>query len=308
MLNPPFPDDLKVGETFQMTVLVSPQNASENAIWWSDNPLVATISSTGLLKAVATGTTEIGGGSMEWIGTSGMFRIMTVTEGTPSVQVSSQPSAGDKGKFTIICKKPTSTSSLIASAKIEIPSGDISLGSPSVSQVIQGLAKEVTGAIVTLVKNGTEYMLGIDLSDVDLVTVRAASGDEETIAITVPYTAASQLPEGDYTIVVNDFIADFDDGSSIRKTGIPVTISVDHSGVGIREIIETQSDVVLFIRDNRLYVNSPAVERITVYSMTGMLVRQMEKSAGEATFDIGNLPRGVLIVRGSSGWTRKIVK
>jgi hypothetical protein len=33
-----------------------------------------------------------------------------------------------------------------------------------------------------------------------------------------------------------------------------------------------------------------------------------QKAAGEATFNLKSLPRGVLIVRGSSGWTRKIIR
>jgi hypothetical protein len=59
---------------------------------------------------------------------------------------------------------------------------------------------------------------------------------------------------------------------------------------------------------SRLYVSSPESEQITIYSLSGSLIYQSRKAAGEASFDIGSLPKGVLIVRGSSGWTRKVIK
>ncbi|MDR1331999.1 MAG: hypothetical protein LBK07_07825 [Tannerella sp.] len=55
-----------------------------------------------------------------------------------------------------------------------------------------------------------------------------------------------------------------------------------------------------------LYVNSPAAETVAVYSADGALLRQMQKLSGAATFDLGSLPEGVLIAKGSSGWTGKI--
>ncbi|MDR3194660.1 MAG: InlB B-repeat-containing protein [Tannerella sp.] len=56
-----------------------------------------------------------------------------------------------------------------------------------------------------------------------------------------------------------------------------------------------------------LSVYTPSVERIDVYAIGGALLYQAQKAAGEATFSLRHLPKGVLIVCGSSGWTRKIV-
>jgi hypothetical protein len=38
------------------------------------------------------------------------------------------------------------------------------------------------------------------------------------------------------------------------------------------------------------------------------MIYQSQKQPGIATFDLHSLPRGVLIVRGDSGWVRKIVR
>jgi hypothetical protein len=68
------------------------------------------------------------------------------------------------------------------------------------------------------------------------------------------------------------------------------------------------TDVQVYIRDKVLYVDSPAAERIDVYSVTGKLLRRLEKPAGKATLaSAGSSTGGVLIVRGSSGWAEKVI-
>jgi hypothetical protein len=62
------------------------------------------------------------------------------------------------------------------------------------------------------------------------------------------------------------------------------------------------------ITNNVLRINSPVSESIFVYSISGALLYQTQKSAGEATFNINQLPQGVLIVKGSSGWVTKTMK
>jgi hypothetical protein len=90
------------------------------------------------------------------------------------------------------------------------------------------------------------------------------------------------------------------------------------SGTSTRDLEESGSitgtevvgspDAQVYIYQNQLYVNSPESEQITVYSLGGSVLYQSLKAAGTASFDIGSLPRGVLIVRGSSGWAKKTVK
>jgi hypothetical protein len=70
----------------------------------------------------------------------------------------------------------------------------------------------------------------------------------------------------------------------------------------------TNADISAYVNVSRLYVSSPESERIAIYSLGGSLIYQSGKPAGKASFDIGSLPKGMLIVRGSSGWVRKAVK
>jgi hypothetical protein len=57
-----------------------------------------------------------------------------------------------------------------------------------------------------------------------------------------------------------------------------------------------------------LSVNTLPAESIEVYSVSGQLSYRAQKAAGFATFDLSGLPGGVYIVRGGSGWTKKVIK
>jgi hypothetical protein len=73
---------------------------------------------------------------------------------------------------------------------------------------------------------------------------------------------------------------------------------------GIQPILPTFE---VYVSDGSIYINSPVPEQIDVYSIGGALLYRTTKPAGAATIDTTRFPQGVLIVRGSSGWVRKIV-
>lgn len=68
-----------------------------------------------------------------------------------------------------------------------------------------------------------------------------------------------------------------------------------------------QIDVSVFINDGKLILNSPEEETIFIYSASGALINQFEKNAGEANcpFSVQN---GIYLVKGSSGWVKKVMK
>jgi hypothetical protein len=68
------------------------------------------------------------------------------------------------------------------------------------------------------------------------------------------------------------------------------------------------NNITAVIQANRLSVNSPVSEWIYVYSFNGSLLYASEKKAGEAVFPLPAISEKTLIVRGSSGWVKKIVK
>jgi hypothetical protein len=66
--------------------------------------------------------------------------------------------------------------------------------------------------------------------------------------------------------------------------------------------------VSVFSVGTTLSVLTPNNETVTVYSSSGSLLFRSSKLPGHATFNISHLPKGVIIVKGSTGWRRKIFR
>jgi hypothetical protein len=79
---------------------------------------------------------------------------------------------------------------------------------------------------------------------------------------------------------------------------------IDDSSVGNVPLYQT---VGVTCYQGVLSVNTPVSEQVEVYSVSGQLLYKAQKAVGEATFNLNHLPKGVLIVKGSTGWVRKIV-
>jgi hypothetical protein len=62
----------------------------------------------------------------------------------------------------------------------------------------------------------------------------------------------------------------------------------------------------VYASDGSIYINSPVAEQIDVYSTSGALLYRATKPVGATTIHPTRFPQGVLIVRGSSGWVKKV--
>ncbi|MDR0733176.1 MAG: cadherin-like beta sandwich domain-containing protein [Dysgonamonadaceae bacterium] len=61
----------------------------------------------------------------------------------------------------------------------------------------------------------------------------------------------------------------------------------------------------VYLAGQTLYIDTPEAERISIYSLTGKLLHRIEKPAGISSFHVPSF--GVVIIKGSSGWVRKVV-
>ncbi|MDR1675907.1 MAG: hypothetical protein LBR86_05520, partial [Tannerella sp.] len=133
------------------------------------------------------------------------------------------------------------------------------------------------------------------------------SGDEmvRQQVVNIAYTLDGTVTVGEYELAIRDIdLTLLASGETIHPDEIRASVTVDESAVG-NATVETP-EIVYF--NGILSVNTPVAEGIEVYSVGGQLLYRVQKAAGAATFDLNRLPRGVLIVRGSSGWVRKAVK
>jgi hypothetical protein len=122
--------------------------------------------------------------------------------------------------------------------------------------------------------------------------------------VTIAYTTTSDLPVGAHSVIISDLSATFSDGTSLEQKEIIVTISTVSTGTSL----VAKDNVTVSIFGNTLTVSSPSKESLTVFTVNGTLLIQDTKEKGSTGINIGHLPRGVLIIRGSSGWTRKIIR
>jgi hypothetical protein len=114
-------------------------------------------------------------------------------------------------------------------------------------------------------------------------------------AFTNPSAITLHVPAGTIDLYkAADVWKDF--GNFLEDAGGSGTELIPSSGVQIR------------LYGNLLSVDSPASEQVSVYSVGGQLLYSAQKVSGRTAYDLNSLPSGVLIVKGSSGWTKKIFR
>jgi hypothetical protein len=111
------------------------------------------------------------------------------------------------------------------------------------------------------------------------------------------------VADGSYEAKLTDVEVTLSDNTVIRESEISVQITRG----GTDGILSPAGRISVSADNGQLYVLSPRAEQIEVYSVTGSLIFRAPKAAGEAVYPISHLPKGVLIVRGSSGWVKKTV-
>jgi hypothetical protein len=85
------------------------------------------------------------------------------------------------------------------------------------------------------------------------------------------------------------------------------TVVVTGSSVGTEQAVS--QEIAVFVNESTLTIDSPANETVTVYDFDGRLLFAGKKPQGKAAFVIANPTGGkAVIVTGSSGWTKKIVR
>ena len=76
------------------------------------------------------------------------------------------------------------------------------------------------------------------------------------------------------------------------------------SSLGISGI--SGDEIKVYLENKKLSVISPAAEDVNIYTVTGKLLHSLKKQPGKASAII-NYPERILIVKGSSGWSRKVI-
>ncbi|GHV03943.1 hypothetical protein FACS189416_1260 [Bacteroidia bacterium] len=160
--------------------------------------------------------------------------------------------------------------------------------------------------------NPAIYVTGVSLNH---TTLAGKAGDDavELIATITPTNATNRDVNWSTS---NPLVATVDADGKVNFIGAgKATITVTTvDGAYTADCVVTVSTITdtegidaalkVYFQGNTLYVSSPAAETIEVYSFSGTKLFSARKNAGDATFTVPTNQKAV-IVRGSSGWTKK---
>jgi uncharacterized protein YjdB len=282
---------LAEGETLYLNQTILPNVASNKQVTWeTQDPAIATVSVYGLITANNAGSTNI--------------TVKTVDQGkTASCSVTVVP------KDFVMLKPETVTNEKTVNFSIHTPeyvslTGSFSVRFPegiSLNEHTTQLSAEYqAGSSLSITDKGDNSWL-FEIKDKTPVLLHAGSLQN---IMEIGYATEESVIKGDFEISFNQINFKLNDGSELKKDHLTVKVHVDDTATGLIDSAEG----CVYLSNNRLYIESGQSETIYIYSFNGTLLYTDIKEAGKAAFDLNNIQEPVIIVKGSSGWTEKVVK
>jgi len=329
---------LKETERKQLTATIQPADASVQSISWrTDDQSVATVTSSGYLIAKGVGKTTVtawsddrdGGfpkGSVEvtvepYENKHTPVESVAIREGNQDLKVN------DVKRLTAVITPDNATNKNMtwASSKADIASVSANglvkahkAGEATVTVTTLDGAKtasvqiKVTAAAVPLPP--VTSVTGVSLNKSSLTL--PVGGKEVLTATVTPHNATNRNVTWSSS---NEAVASVDNKGEVtaHKAGeATVTVTtVDGSKTATCKVIvqhitnanvEVGEVFAVWSENGRLHIDSPATEMVDIYSINGGLLGRIIKIPGKVVHDLHLSSQSVLIVRGSSGWTRKI--
>jgi uncharacterized protein YjdB len=204
--------------------------------------------------------------------TDGQCTVKAVGAGSATITVTT-----DDGDKTATCE-----------VTVKVPVTGISLDKTNLSMSTDETA-QLNATI--LPGNATDPSVTWQSSDTSVIKVYGKVND---VVLSKKAAAVTPISAGTAFVLVTTADGRYMDMCEVTvtlKTGIPVLPPPAEARIS----------------DGVLYLNTPESETIGLYSITGALLFKAGKPAGEAFFPVHTEGK-VLILKGSSGWVRKIVQ
>ena len=313
------------GEVLILSATVLPENASNpGVIWSSSHPDVAKVNSAGQVTAIDTGTTIITATTED----GGFTAICEIKVTVPVTDI-----ALNKATTCLLVGNSEQLSAIVypgnaTNPKVIWSSSNTTIVSVDNTGFITG-NHTGTAIITATTEEGGKTSVCEVIVEANAVSVEciALDGDKtmyagETLqlfATIVPSNATNQnvLWQSSNTSVAEISTTGLVTARSAGTTTIAVTtddggftatceLRVEQDNVGIGDI--ANAAIRLYLKGDNLFVDSPVLETVTMYSVSGILIYSNSKQAGEIMIPIRQIPNQVLIVRGGSGWVRKVMK
>jgi hypothetical protein len=133
---------------------------------------------------------------------------------------------------------------------------------------------------------------------VSSITVSAQASHERA---TVKGEGTYQLDFGENEIPIYVTAED-----TTKKRVFVLTVTRENSFIPSSAGTIDGESVKVYTSNKTLHISSPSAETVNIYTLTGKLLYGIQKPAGATSLTVHH-PQGILIVRGSSGWIRKLI-
>jgi hypothetical protein len=268
--------------------------AAGSAAWVTVSPASGSNNGTVSVTAAANTAGDARTATITLTGDS-ITQTVSVTQGAAQ-QIVVEPSkpADNQGDIEVSLNIPIDDKFTVTFT-VSLPAGFVL--DPNATSLAVGLLSSFQLSITPLGNGGWQFTIKPKLS------LLSATETSYLKVIQIVYKTEPSVANGNYEVKISDVNLSLNSGEVIHQDEIKVPVQVGNT-TGNEGVEATD----VFYANGILFVNTPSAERIDVYSVSGSLLYQAQKPAGEATFNLSHLPKGVYIVKGSSGWTEKIVK
>lgn len=225
------------------------------------------------------------------------FGTIVEEEEKPTIEINENEPAGENGQGTIdVSFNIPSDESFEGTFIVELPDGFIL--NLNLTALAKELRNDYTLSITPLENNNWEISILPK-------SLRAANDYEYQSIVKLVYDIDDSVDDGAYQAIISNLHFDFENGYSISHDHIDLNLTVDHTYVGIDEIDYYS---IAYIHDKSLHINTSISEEIGIYTVTGTQLKRVFKQAGMEIIPLENISSQILIVKGGSGWTRKLIK
>jgi len=216
---------------------------------------------------------------------------------TPNVEMNNNTSinSNNQGGFDLNVNIPTDSIST-GSITITFPDG-FTLDENNTSLNLSDLFD-----LVITKQDNSNWLFEIKPKTSKSATLRA---DDSKAMLHIAYTTDESLETGTYNISVNNILFETPSGDYIPEPAITVPAVLDRSNTGIKQIYSLAPTI--HINNQTLYIQDENAEQIAIYSIAGNKLYETTIQKGFNAINIKQFRQEVLVVKGSSGWVKKIL-
>ena len=136
-------------------------------------------------------------------------------------------------------------------------------------------------------------------------SVGLRSDNGQYVEVNIAYNVDEKLERGTYDIAIHSIEIQKSNGESIFEPAITVPVQVNRWGVG-NEPLNILFPAV-YAGNQTIHIQAVNAERIIIYSVMGLKLYETTLQSGLNTINSAQFPQGILFIKGSSGWTKKLI-